>query len=123
MDNELTVPEKPKVYRAIIDELVAVCRSGQGQIGARRARKGVWNEHATKEFIPEQHEINLLLARMSPSDREILAAMLAREVELGIFETLKVLQQYQVAPFADGYEGSPFNDFMGRLSGWEWPEK
>jgi hypothetical protein len=119
----MTVPEKPKVYRAIIDELVAVCRNGQGQLGPQRVRRGIWNEYATKESIPDQHEINLLLARMLASDREILATMLAHEVEVGIFETLKVLEQFQVTPFTEGYEGSPFNDFVGRLADWKWPEK
>ena len=59
---------------------------------------------------------------MSHQDREILAGMLAHEAELGVFETLKVLEQFQVEPFEDGYEGSPYNDFIGRLADWEWPE-
>ena len=118
----MNAPQKPRIYRELIDALVKVCKNGQGQIGARRARDGVWNRNATREFIPEQHEINLLLERMSTSDREILAAMLAQEVVTGVFETLKVLEQYEIEPFKDGYEGSPFNDFIGRLSDWEWPE-
>jgi len=48
--------------------------------------------------------------------------MLKQEVELGVFETLKVLEQFQVEPFKDGYEGSPFHDFIGRLGNWQWPE-
>jgi hypothetical protein len=113
--------QKPQIYRDLIDELVRVCKDGQGQIGARRTRKGVWNQNATKDFIPEQHEINLLLKRMSPADREILAGMLSHAVETGVFETLKVLEQFEVDPFKDGYEGSPFHDFIGRLADWEWP--
>jgi hypothetical protein len=116
-------PQKSKTYRDIIDELVRVCREGQGQIGAERARKGVWNQNATADFIQDQHEINLLLARMTAQDREVLSKMLAKEVETGVFETLKVLEQFEVPPFLDGYEGSPFHDFIGRLGGWEWPEK
>ncbi len=118
----MSAPQKPRIYRELIDALVKVCKNGQGQIGARRARDAVWNRNATREFIPEQHEINLLLERMSPSDREILAAMLAQEVVTGVFETLKVLEQYEIEPFKDGYEGSPFNDFVGRLADWKWPE-
>ena len=45
-----------------------------------------------------------------------------QEVVTGVFETLKVLEQYQIEPFKDGYEGSPFNDFIGRLADWNWPE-
>jgi len=59
---------------------------------------------------------------MSAADREILANMLASQVVTGVFETLKALEQFQVSPFEDGYEGSPFNDFIGRLDDWEWPE-
>ena len=113
---------KPRTYRELIDELVRVCKDGQGQIGARRARNGVWNQNATKDFIPEQHEINLLLKRLSSADREVLAGMLTQEVVTGVFETLKALEQVEIEPFKDGYEGSPFNDFIGRLAGWEWPE-
>jgi hypothetical protein len=115
-------PVKPRIYREVIDALVQMCKNGQGQIAARRAISGVWNENATQEFIPDQHEINLFLTRLSPSDREILASMLIHEVELGVFETLKALEDLQIEPFKDGYEGSPFNDFVGRLADWEWPE-
>jgi hypothetical protein len=113
---------KPQIYRDIIDELVRACREGQGQIGARRARAGLWNAGATPDRIPDQHEINLLLARLSTADRETIARMLADEVVTGVFESLKVLEQFGVSPFEDGYEGSPFNDFVGRLDDWEWPE-
>jgi hypothetical protein len=113
---------KPRVYRDIIDELVRVCREGQGQIGAQRVRAGIWNANATPDYIQDQHEINQFLARLSAQDRETLAKMFVHEVELGVFESLKVLEQFQIAPFEEGYEGSPYNDFVGRLNGWEWPE-
>jgi hypothetical protein len=35
---------------------------------------------------------------------------------------LKALEEFQIAPFESGYEGSPFNDFIGRLDDWQWPE-
>lgn len=113
---------KPKQYREIIDALVQMCRDGQGQIGARRAREGIWNQNATADSIPDQHKINLFLKRLSSEDREILAGMLSQEVVTGVFETLKALEESQVPPFEEGYEGSPFNDFIGRLDDWEWPE-
>src|SRR5690242_13397474 len=112
--------EKPALYRAFIDALVEVCRNGQGQIGARRARAGVWNGKATSNFLPEQHAINAFLARLDPSEREVLAGMLADEVVTGVFETLKTLEAFKVAPFESGDEGSPFEDFVGRLGGWDW---
>jgi hypothetical protein len=114
--------EKPPKYREVIDALVQVCKKGQGQIGAERARAGVWNRNATQDSMSAQNEINLLLQRMTAADRQIIADMLAHQVEVGVFETLKVLEQFEIAPFEDGYEGSPFNDFIGRLANWKWPE-
>ncbi|QQR87979.1 MAG: hypothetical protein IPJ76_07130 [Flavobacteriales bacterium] len=95
---------------------------GQGQIGPDRVRSGVWNSNANPDFIPEQHEINLLLGRLSISDREIIARMLADEFVGGVFETLKALETFGIDPFNEGYEGSAYNDFIGRLDDWEWPE-
>jgi hypothetical protein len=71
--------------------------------------------------MPDQHEVNLLPARMPDADRQILAGLMAKEVELGVFETLKALEQFETPPFETGYEGSSFNDFIGRLGDWEWP--
>ncbi|MGQ0801087.1 MAG: DUF6547 family protein [Pseudomarimonas sp.] len=120
----MTLPIKPQIYRDAIDALVALCKHGQGQIGARRVRAGLWNANATADFIPEQHRINLLLGRLPSEDREIIAEMLAEEVQTGVFEALKVIGgQFQVAPFQDGYEGAAFNDFIGRMQDWQWPEK
>jgi len=59
---------------------------------------------------------------MSPTDREILARMLTQQVVTGVFESLKVLERFKIEPFKQGYEGSPFNDFIGRLADWDWPE-
>jgi hypothetical protein len=118
----MSMIQKPKVYRDMIDELVQVCKHGQGQIGARRARAGVWNGNATPEFIPDQYAINALLKRLSVEDREVIAGMLAHAVETGVFETLKVLETFEIEPFKDGYEGSPYNDFIGRLDDWSWPK-
>jgi hypothetical protein len=115
--------KKPSVYRAVIDEMVRACREGQGQIGADRARAGLWNQNATPDFIPEQHAINVLLQRLNMAEREVLAGMLAHQVEVGMFEALKALEEHGVPPFEDGYEGSPFHDFVGRMAGdWDWPE-
>ena len=118
----MTKATKPQVYRDFIDNLVDDCHNGQGQIGARRVRAGVWNENATAESIPDQHEVNLLLARMPAADREIVAELLAKAFAGGVFMTLVALEQFEIAPFESGYEGSPHNDFVGRLDDWEWPE-
>jgi hypothetical protein len=118
----MSTKQKPAIYKEMIDALVKTCKDGQGQIGSKRARRGTWNQNATAEFIPDQHQINLLLKRLSPTDREIFAQVLAQQVVTGVFETLKVLEQFQIEPFKDGYEGSPYNDFIGRLADWEWPK-
>lgn len=74
--------------------------------------------------MPEQHQINLLLKRLSAEDREIIASMLADSFAGGVFETLKTLEEFQVSPFEDGYEGSAYHDFVGRhITDWEWPEE
>lgn len=118
-------PKKPQKYRDIIDALVDVCQEGEGQIAAERVREGVWHKwpNAENESLREEHEINLLLKRLSAKDRKILAKMLEQEVVTGVFETLKTLEEFEVPPFEDGYEGSPYNDFIGRLDDWKWPRK
>jgi hypothetical protein len=58
---------------------------------------------------------------MAPGDREVVAQMLAVAFQGGVFIALRVLHGHQVSPFEDGYEGSPFNDFIGRLYDWQWP--
>lgn len=109
-------------YRDLIDRLVHDCRSGQGQIDAHRARAGVWNEIAAPDLLPEQHAINLLLARMPEGDREILARMLTEAFSEGVFTALVALHEARIEPFDKGYEGTPFHDFVGRMDEWHWPE-
>ncbi|HVS35283.1 MAG TPA: DUF6547 family protein [Gemmataceae bacterium] len=100
----------------------SICATAVKDKSALDARDGVWNQNATTDYLSDQHEINVLISRMSAADREVLAKMLASEVVTGVFETLKVLEQFKVPPFEDGYEGSPFNDFIGRLDDWQWPQ-
>ena len=115
--------EDRQLYRTLIDELVRECRQGQGQIGPGRVRTGTWNGNADSapDGPPDQRRINALLARMGQDDREVLAQMLAEAFQGGMFTTLRVLHHHQVPPFEDGYEGTPFNDFAGRLDDWPWP--
>jgi hypothetical protein len=112
---------KPKQYREIIDALVNVCVAGQGQIAVNRVRAGVWNAAATADNMPQEHAANVLLKRLSPSERETLAYLMASEFRGGVFETLQALEATDIEPFQDGYEGGPRHDFIGRLGGWQWP--
>jgi len=67
--------------------------------------------------------MNAVLRALDRENREAVAEALSKEFQAGIFETLKVLEQLRVHPFEDGYEGSAYEDFIGRLGGWEWPKR
>ena len=112
------------IYRKLIDAMVRACHEGQGQIGAQRARRGLWNAGAVSDDGPmaDQHAMNALLLKLSPSDQEVLASMLAGEFESGIHESLVILDEAGIKPFDQAEEGTPFHDFAGRLTGWEWPK-
>lgn len=116
---------KPEFYRQIIDHLVDVTRNGQGQIGPNRVIDGgVWNQNATEDVIPEQQAMNQLLATLSGEQRTVLARMLQDQFVCGVFETLKALEVFRIESFVDGYEGSSYHDFIGRVDDdpWSWPE-
>jgi hypothetical protein len=102
-----------EIYRTIIDALAHACRDGQGQVGPRRVRGGVWNRNATADEFPEQHEINELLGRLSAADRETVARMLNDAFRGGVHTALVTLHEENLAPFDKAYEGTPFHDFMG----------
>lgn len=116
-----TPTDDRQTYRRVIDRLVNDCREGQGQIGPRRVRTGVWNANATHDTLPDQNEINGLLSRLAAQDRDILARMLEAAFVSGVHQTLVSLHEAELRPFDDGYEGTPFHDFIGRLGGWSWP--
>lgn len=108
-------------YMSVIDALVNECTNGQGTIGPRRVRAGVWNENATPDHLPEQHRVNLLLGSLTDEQRDVLAGVLNEQFTSGVFIALRVLHEAGIEPFDDGVEGTPFNDFVGRLAGWPWP--
>jgi hypothetical protein len=64
-----------------------------------------------------------LLATLNDDQREVIAGMLAHAFEGGVFETLKALEEFEIEPFLEGYEGSPYHDFIGRVAAdqWQWP--
>jgi hypothetical protein len=116
---------KPEIYRRIIDHLVEVSRTGQGQVGPKRVISGLWNPNATEDSLSDQHAMNLLLSALSVEQRAVLATMLQDQFVCGVFETLKALEEFQIEPFLDGYEGSSYHDFIGRVADdpWEWPKE
>ncbi len=114
---------KAQQYKDFIDQMVDVCHNGQGAIGPTRVRNGVWNENARADLLEDQFQINQLLAILNDKQREVLAGLLAQAFEGGVFETLKALEEFEVEPFLEGYEGSPYHDFIGRVAAdqWNWP--
>jgi hypothetical protein len=118
------VDDNDRTYRDVIDRLVQSCREGQGQIGPRRVRAGLWNANADAQpdDMPDQQAMNLLLARLDLAEREILAQMLSEAFQGGVHETLVILHEAEVPPFDIAYEGTPFHDFVGRLDDWPWPD-
>ncbi len=112
-------------HRLLIDRLVEECHNGQGAIGPLRARSGIWNQNATADYLEDQHKINQLLASLDGGQREVVAGMLAEAFQGGVFETLKTLESFQIEPFLNGYEGSPYHDFSGRVAAdqWQWPDE
>jgi hypothetical protein len=114
---------KPKRYRAVIDDLVRICHFGQGQIGPDWIRSGDWLSHLAQEDSPLDHAMSQLVSRLDQNERETLAQVFAREFSGGVFNALVCLEEFEVVPFESGYEGSSFNDFIGRMAGdWDWPE-
>lgn len=109
--------EEDRFYRSLIDELVRACKSGQGQCEPSWIRRGEWPDHEVKAF----------LARTSATDREIIVRMVEQAFIGGVHSALVTPHEREVPPFdeasACASEGTPFHDFVGRLAGWEWPER
>ncbi|HSX67406.1 DUF6547 family protein [Nocardioides sp.] len=100
-------------YRASIDALVDECRNGQGTVLPSWARRAVW---------PPDSEVAELLRRLDSSDREAVARMLEQAYSGAVHDTLRVLEDKGFPNLAQAYEGSPREDFMGRLiTDYEWP--
>lgn len=107
--------DRPEIYRALIDRLVADCQTGQGQITARWVDEGRWPP-------PDDQAALALVERLDTREREVLAELLRSEFVSGVHSALVALHEAGIEPFDDGYEGSPFHDFVGRLHGWDWPQ-
>lgn len=124
----MTDEDETRLYRKIIDELVHACRAGQGHLQGSGAGVEL-PKNRKREFETELAARWDLTSRLSQpgdvvltaADREVLAIMLQGAFESGVHCTLGQLHWHKVKPFEKAYEGLPFNDFIGRLDGWEWP--
>ena len=106
-------------YRAFIDELVTKC---QDDFYENKVMSGIWNQNAKPDFVPEDHDVNQLLAALTTQQRQVLGRLLTTVHSDGVFDVLVSLHEAEVKPFDRGYEGDPFHDFVGRLHDWEWPD-
>jgi hypothetical protein len=113
--------QKSDLYRVTIDALVQACKQGSGRVGAARVDRRIWNLNADSLGSGDAQELNVLLKSLTEAQRSALANALVKEFEAGVYEALKVLEENKVSPFESGYEGSPQEDFIGRLGGWQWP--
>lgn len=117
--------EDRTLYRTVIDALVLQCRDGQGQISARRVQAGVWNENAevVEDAPPDQHAMNLILAALTPDQRDALALLFAEEFQSGVYNTLEVLEAARIHPFvvkdSESEAGSAPDYFLDLLDEWE----
>ena len=122
--------KKPQIYKDFIDNMVEICNNGQGTIESRKILNGVWNKNLKDEMkklnsFKEDFIINEMLKKLNQEEKEILAKLFKNQFIGGVFETLKYLEEFEIEPFIEGYEGSPFHDFIGRVDEedpWEWPE-
>ena len=70
-----------------------------------------------------RHVIDRLVRECQKGQGPIAARGSAADAYVaGVHDALRVLHDEHVPPFEDGYEGTPFHDFIGRLNGWEWPK-
>lgn len=109
-----------ELYKKLIDELAEM--SGKS-VRAKSVREG------NVEF---EKEINGVIKKLSPADRNILADYINKAYSDGIFDVVGLLEWYaccrdikitidgETLP-TDKFEGMQ-NDFIGRCDGWEFPE-
>lgn len=109
-----------EAYRELIDVFVEQCRE---ELTSVNVRAGVWHPNANPKTMPEEHERNLLLQSLSPSQRETLVEILTREDRAGVSRALTHLSERGIKPFDAAYEGTPSEDFLRRLEGWQWPAR
>lgn len=111
-------------YRSIIDELVA----GTPSLAARLLRHG-----GVVGRVADCTDANQLARRLSTANREVLAALLDRELEGAFHDALATLTWWMDCrevtwahagrPMPAGDEGGLHQDYVGRRIGWEWPSR
>lgn len=109
----MTEPDPRAAYRQAIDALVDECHNGQGSVLPEWVERGVW---------PIDRSIASALGRFTAEERHLVAKMLRTAYSGAVHDTLRVLEDHEFPALDQAYEGSPFQDFMGRLeSHYDWP--
>ena len=114
-----------EIYKNLIDELVKMSRSCAD---ARTVKKG-----SVPGIDAEKRGINDVLIKLDENERDILSKFIIEAYHAGIYDTLEQFEwlrscknmvitvEGEALPLGK-YEGIP-NDYIGRRSGWEWPDK
>jgi hypothetical protein len=113
-----------ETYREFIDRLVDAAPS----LAARLVR-----EESIASKAPAAAAANELVSRLSLADRTTLATMLDAERSGAIHDVLASLTWWLHTgrvrwsaggvPMPAGREGGLHCDYIGRLDGWEWPDR
>ena len=116
-------PDALAAYKGFIDEL----GENTPSLGARLVRE---EERFSK--APDAADINALVARLGPEDRELLAKALDRERMSAVHDALVTLTGWldteritwasNGEALPAGIEGGLHMDYVGRLDGWAWPD-
>ena len=113
-----------EIYQALVDALVKQ---------SKNCAEADWARSGQAKGMPEETEqLNLLFAKLSAEEREVLAQYVLGAYTSGIYDTLCELEWYidckDMKIIVDGeelpttkFEGLG-NDFIGRCEDWEWSE-
>ena len=114
-----------ELYKSLIDELAKMSKSCADE---RACKKG-----KIPGIDAEKLGINEVLSKLTENERDILSKFIVEVYHSGIFDTLEHLEwlrccknmvitvEGEPLPL-EKYEGIP-NDYIGRRSGWDWPDE
>jgi hypothetical protein len=111
------------LWQSFVDELVS----------RREGVEGRWINESGWPDLPENREINQLLSRLAPKEKEVLARIVQQARDGGIHDTLVVLDERMnrsalrisqggVEMAIEPYGTELFFDWVARCAGDPWPE-
>jgi hypothetical protein len=119
---QMTSPQVA-LWQSFVDELVS----------RREGVEGLWIKEKGWPDLPENQEINQLLSRLTPQEKDVLAGIAQQARDGGIHDTLVVLDERMnlnglrisqdgVEMAVEPYGTELFWDWVARCAGDEWPE-